>query len=79
MSITVRRFSPSDEMGWDEFLVSSNNGTLFHTRKFLNYSQHAIDFYFRVAVLLFPTDITKSWQVVLEIVGISQRRLFGLK
>jgi len=37
MSITVRRFNSSDEMAWDEFVESSNNGTLFHTRKFLNY------------------------------------------
>ena len=37
MSITVRRFNPSYEMAWDEFVESSNNGTLFHTRKFLNY------------------------------------------
>ncbi|SVD88762.1 uncharacterized protein METZ01_LOCUS441616, partial [marine metagenome] len=37
MSITIRRFSSPDEKAWDEFVENSNNGTLFHTRKFLNY------------------------------------------
>lgn len=37
MSISVRRFNHSDEKCWDEFVEHSNNGTLFHTRKFLYY------------------------------------------
>ena len=37
MSITIRRFIHSDEKVWDAFVASSNNGTLFHTRKFLSY------------------------------------------
>ena len=37
MSINVRQFSPLDEKVWDEFIGGSNNGTLFHTRRFLNY------------------------------------------
>ena len=37
MSITIHQFNSSDEKSWDEFVISSNNGTLFHTRKFLNY------------------------------------------
>ena len=37
MSINIRPFNPSDEKAWDGFVETSNNGTLFHTRKFLNY------------------------------------------
>ena len=37
MSIKIRPFNPSDEKAWDGFVETSNNGTLFHTRKFLNY------------------------------------------
>ena len=37
MSVTVRHFSQTDEKAWDTFVENSNNGTLFHTRKFLNY------------------------------------------
>ena len=37
MSIIIRQFKPSDNNAWDEFVESSNNGTLFHMRKFLNY------------------------------------------
>ena len=37
MSITVRKYNQSDNNAWDNFVESSNNGTLFHTRKFLCY------------------------------------------
>ena len=37
MGITVRKYTQSDEKVWDEFVEHSNNGTLFHTRKFLYY------------------------------------------
>lgn len=37
MHITIRRYDNSDELKWEEFLQNSNNGTLFHRRKFLNY------------------------------------------
>ena len=37
MSIIVRPFKSLDEGPWDEFVANSNNGTLFHTRKFLSY------------------------------------------
>ena len=37
MSITVRKYNKSDLKQWDEFVENSNNGTLFHLRKFLDY------------------------------------------
>ena len=37
MSITVRKYRKSDLKEWDEFVENSNNGTIFHLRKFLSY------------------------------------------
>lgn len=35
--ITITRFDSQFEKQWDEFVNSSNNGTIFHLRRFLNY------------------------------------------
>ncbi len=35
--IEVSRFRESDSEIWEQFVESANNGTLFHTRKFLSY------------------------------------------
>lgn len=35
--ISVRRFQPKAAQEWDDFAAASNNGTLFHSRKFLAY------------------------------------------
>ena len=32
-----RKYSKNDELVWDKFVSDSNNGTIFHLRKFLNY------------------------------------------
>ena len=32
-----RRYNKNDEAVWDKFVSDSNNGTIFHLRKFLNY------------------------------------------
>ena len=37
MKITVRKFTIKDTKNWDDFVIRSNNGTIFHTRKFLSY------------------------------------------
>ncbi len=37
MSITVRKYKQSDFEAWDKFVEQSNNGTLFHSRRFLGY------------------------------------------
>ena len=37
MNITLRKFTAKDTTDWDEFVERSNNGTMFHTRKFLGY------------------------------------------
>ncbi|NOY77685.1 MAG: GNAT family N-acetyltransferase [Calditrichaeota bacterium] len=36
-SLEVSRFKERDSEAWDRFVESANNGTLFHTRKFLGY------------------------------------------
>ena len=33
----IRRYKNMDENLWDNFVLNSNNGTLFHLRSFLNY------------------------------------------
>ncbi len=35
--IDIHRYTTSDESRWERFVADSNNGTLFHTRKFLSY------------------------------------------
>ena len=41
MKITVRKFTAKDTKDWDDFVNKSNNGTMFHTRRFLGYhSEH---------------------------------------
>ena len=39
--LKIKRFRSSDELLWDKFVPTTNNGTLFHLRRFLNY--HADD------------------------------------
>jgi hypothetical protein len=35
--VSVERYDAADHPFWDDFVAASNNGTLFHERKFLNY------------------------------------------
>ena len=48
--ITVKRFN-NNSAAWDKFVSSANNGTLFHTRRFLSYhpegrfNDHSLEFY----------------------------------
>ena len=37
MNIVVEQYKESFSDQWDEFVWQANNGTIFHTRKFLNY------------------------------------------
>ena len=37
MSIILRPFTAADSEPWDSFVLQSNNGTLFHLRRFLGY------------------------------------------
>ena len=37
MKITVRKFTAKDTKDWDDFVKKSNNGTIFHSRRFLGY------------------------------------------
>ena len=37
MQITIESFQQSFEQDWDNFIWQANNGTIFHTRQFLNY------------------------------------------
>ena len=48
--ITVKRFN-NNSAAWDSFVSLANNGTLFHTRRFLSYhpegrfNDHSLEFY----------------------------------
>ena len=35
--ITVHRYTPADRQEWDEFVLRSNDGTMFHMQAFLDY------------------------------------------
>ncbi|MFQ5603936.1 MAG: GNAT family N-acetyltransferase [bacterium] len=59
----VESYSESKASEWDEFVVKSNNGTLFHTRRFINY--HPPD-RFTDASLIFKKD--NKWMAVLPAV-----------
>ena len=37
MSISIQKYTKSNEQSWDEFVLSSSNGTIFHLRSFLSY------------------------------------------
>ena len=37
MTISARIFTPPDTPAWESFVVTANNGTMFHERKFLGY------------------------------------------
>jgi len=37
MNITIRQYTQSDKIAWDEFVHTSLNGTIFHLRSFLSY------------------------------------------
>jgi len=37
MSIAISRYEPSFEPTWDRYVEGSNNGTIFHLRRFLSY------------------------------------------
>ena len=35
--LEIKLFSENDETSWNDFVLNSNNGTIFHSRRFLNY------------------------------------------
>ncbi|WP_457566643.1 GNAT family N-acetyltransferase [Caldithrix abyssi] len=37
MSLTISRFTKEDESWWDDYIWQADNGTIFHTRRFLSY------------------------------------------
>ena len=37
MQFEIEKYHPDFQTRWDEFVWQANNGTIFHTRKFLNY------------------------------------------
>ena len=67
MSITVRKYTQSDEKAWDNFSNSSSNGTIFHLRSFLSYhidrqfDDHSLIFEKRGRIIsLFPAAIIQD-------------------
>ena len=64
--ITVKRFN-NNSSAWDNFVSSANNGTLFHTRRFLNYhhegrfNDHSLEFYKKGKLVgVFPAALIES-------------------
>ncbi|MAD52429.1 MAG: GNAT family N-acetyltransferase [Candidatus Marinimicrobia bacterium] len=64
--ITVKRFN-NNSPAWDNFVSSANNGTLFHTRRFLNYhhegrfNDHSLEFYKKGKLVgVFPAAIIET-------------------
>lgn len=64
--ITVKRFN-NNSPAWDNFVSSANNGTLFHTRRFLNYhhegrfNDHSLEFFKKGKLVgVFPAAIIKT-------------------
>ncbi len=64
--ITVKRFN-NNSSAWDNFVSSANNGTLFHTRRFLNYhhegrfNDHSLEFYKKGKLVgVFPAALIET-------------------
>jgi hypothetical protein len=64
--ITVKRFN-NNSSAWDNFVSLANNGTLFHTRRFLNYhhegrfNDHSLEFYKKGKLVgVFPAALIES-------------------
>lgn len=65
MSLEISSYSQRDDKVWDDFVWTANNGTIFHTRKFLAYhplerfKDHSLVFYDkgRIVALLPAVDI----------------------
>lgn len=64
--ITVKRFN-NNSPAWDNFVSSANNGTLFHTRRFLNYhhegrfNDHSLEFFKKGKLVgVFPAAIIET-------------------
>lgn len=64
--ITVKRFN-NNSPAWDNFISSANNGTLFHTRRFLNYhhegrfNDHSLEFFKKGKLVgVFPAAIIET-------------------
>ncbi len=64
--ITVKQFD-NNSSAWDNFVPSANNGTLFHTRRFLSYhpegrfNDHSLEFYKKGKLVgVFPAAIVET-------------------
>jgi len=64
--ITVKQFD-NNSSAWDNFVSSANNGTLFHTRRFLSYhpegrfNDHSLEFYKKGKLVgVFPAAIVET-------------------
>ncbi len=64
--ITVKRIN-NNSPAWDNFVFSANNGTLFHTRRFLNYhpeerfNDYSLEFYKKEKLVsVFPAAIIET-------------------
>ena len=65
--LDLELFSKKDEISWDDFVSNSNNGTIFHSRQFLNYhpverfKDHSLIFLKKGKIVaLFPAVLRKT-------------------
>ena len=54
----IRRYNDSNYDSWEAFVKSSNNGTLFHSRQFLNY--HPENRFQDYSLMLYKKDQLQS-------------------
>jgi len=55
MNITIKKYYDSDELVWDDFVDKECFGTIYHTRKFINY--HPINRFEDHSILLYDKEI----------------------
>ena len=75
MSIKVRKYKESDLTPWDEFVENSNNGTIFHLRKFLGYHpndkfiDHSLIFYKKEKIISIFPAVYQQKNSIIELIS----------
>ncbi len=76
--IEVRPYAPSHQEEWDDFVLQSNNGTIFHLQRFLAYHphnrfafHHLLFYRGRQLIALLPAAITENGTCLESPIGAS--------
>ena len=76
--LSIKKYNKSMREEWDLFIIKSNNGTIFNTRKFLNYhinrkfKDYSLCFYNnKNLICVFPATINKADQKIISHPGAS--------